>query len=49
MLVKKQPPRNPQPRAHFVLFAKNTPFKPKTVESRIQYQRQPKHRGLNHE
>jgi hypothetical protein len=32
-------------RAHYVLFAANTPFKPKQVESKIKYKRQPKHRG----
>jgi hypothetical protein len=32
-------------REHFVLFAQNTPFKQKVVESKIKYKRQPKHRG----
>jgi hypothetical protein len=31
-------------RAHRVLFAENTPFKPKVVELKNKYQRQPKHR-----
>ena len=49
MVGKKLPSKNPQPRAHYVLFAKNSPFKPKAVESKIKYQRQPKHKGNNHE
>lgn len=32
-------------RAHFVLFCKDTPFKQKKVESKLQYKRQPKHKG----
>ena len=32
-------------REHFVLFAQNTPFKQKVVESKIKYKRNPKHRG----
>ena len=32
-------------REHFVLFAQNTPFKQKVVESKIKYQRNPKHKG----
>lgn len=32
-------------RAHNVLFAKDTPFKPKVVKSKAKYQRRPKHRG----
>jgi hypothetical protein len=32
-------------REHFVLFAQNTPFKQKRVESKIKYKRQPKHKG----
>lgn len=32
-------------RAHLVLFCKDTPFKPKRVESKVQYRRQPKHKG----
>jgi hypothetical protein len=32
-------------REHFVLFAQNTPFKQKVVESKIKYKRQPKHKG----
>jgi len=47
----KQLSKSPQPRAHFILFAKNSPFKPRSVESKTQYQRQPKHRtqGVNYE
>jgi hypothetical protein len=32
-------------REHFVLFAQNTPFKQKVVESKIKYTRKPKHKG----
>lgn len=32
-------------REHFVLFAQNTPFKPKKVESKKAYKRNPKHKG----
>ena len=32
-------------RAHLVLFTKDSPFKPKVVKSRMQYQRNPKHKG----
>jgi hypothetical protein len=32
-------------REHFVLFAQNTPFKPKKVESKKAFKRQPKHKG----
>lgn len=32
-------------RAHRVLFASDSPFKPKVVKSKMQYRRQPKHRG----
>jgi hypothetical protein len=32
-------------RAHRVLFFHNTPFKPKRVELKTRYQRQPKHRA----
>jgi len=32
-------------REHFVLFAQNTPFKQKVVESKIKYRRNPKHKG----
>ena len=35
----------PKHREHFVLFAQNTPFKPKKVESKIKYKRNPKHKG----
>ena len=37
--------RNPQPRAHYALFAENSPFRPKKVQSKLQYQRNPKHRN----
>lgn len=37
----------PKHRAHRVLFDENTPFKPKVVKSKIQYQRKPKHRKDN--
>jgi len=32
-------------RAHFVLFAENTPFKPKVVKSKKEYTRKQKHKG----
>lgn len=49
MQKQKQLSKSPQPRVHFILFAKNSPFKPKSVPSQFQYQRQPKHKGLNYE
>ena len=33
-------------RAHMVLFFCNTPFKPKRVELKTRYQRQPKHKKI---
>ena len=33
----------PKHRAHRVLFQNNTPFKPKTVQSKVLYNRKPKH------
>ena len=36
-------------REHFVLFAQNTPFKPKVVASKIKYKRQPKHKGKHND
>ena len=36
-------------RAHFVLFAENTPFKPKRVESKGLYKRNKKHKGRDYE
>ena len=36
-------------REHFVLFAQNTPFKQKVVESKIKYKRNPKHKGARNE
>ena len=35
----------PKTRAHYVLFAHNTPFKPKAVASKLQFKRQPKHKN----
>jgi len=32
-------------RAHRVLFDENSPFKPKVVQSKIQYRRKDKHRN----
>lgn len=43
--VKLKVPRNPNPRAHYALFAENSPFKPKRVKNALQFQRQPKHRN----
>ena len=37
--------QNPNPRAHRLLFINNTPFKPKVVQNKLQYQRHNKHRG----
>jgi hypothetical protein len=36
-------------REHFVLFAQNTPFKPKRVESKLAYKRKSKHKGRDYE
>jgi len=33
----------PKHRAHRVLFCENTPFKPKVVQSKVQYRRKDKH------
>ena len=33
----------PKHRAHRVLFSDNTPFKPKVVQSKVQYRRKDKH------
>lgn len=35
----------PKHRAHFVLFAEDSPFKPKVVKRKDLYQRKPKHIG----
>jgi len=35
----------PKTRAHYVLFSHNTPYKPKTVVSKLQYKRQEKHKN----
>jgi hypothetical protein len=32
-------------RAHYVLFHTDSPFKQKVVQSKVKYQRKPKHRG----
>jgi hypothetical protein len=32
-------------RAHIVLFCANTPFKPKRVENKKAFKRNPKHKG----
>jgi hypothetical protein len=37
--------QNPNPRAHFVLFAQNSPFRPKAVAVKNKFQRKPKHRN----
>jgi hypothetical protein len=42
MKNKQQTPR--KTRAHMVLFFHDTPFKPKRVELKTRYQRQPKHK-----
>jgi hypothetical protein len=35
--------KEPKHRAHRVLFQNDTPFKPKVVESKVQYRRKDKH------
>jgi len=42
-IMKQQNPR--KTRAHIVLFSRDTPFKPKRVELKTRYQRQPKHKN----
>ena len=37
--------RNPQPRAHRVLFDRDLPFRPKTEQNRVLYRRNTKHRA----
>jgi hypothetical protein len=39
----------PKHREHFVLFAQNTPFKQKVVESKVLYRRNKKHKGRDYE
>jgi hypothetical protein len=39
----------PKHRAHRVLFDEGTPFKPKVVKSKLQYQRKPKHRKADYD
>lgn len=36
-------------RTAYILFASNTPFKPKTVKCRKKYSRKTKHRRSDHE
>lgn len=36
-------------RAHLVLFAKDTPFKPKVVDNKRAFKRHKKHKGKNDE
>jgi hypothetical protein len=36
-------------RAHVVLFCADTPFKPKRVERKDLYKRQPKHKGKHND
>lgn len=45
MMHLKQMPIRKKTRAHYVLFAEDSPFKPKKVESKKTYQRRPKHKG----
>lgn len=35
-------------RAHYVLFAQNSPFKARTVENKKAFKRNPKHKGRGH-
>ena len=37
----------PKPRVHRVLFADNSPFKPKRERVRVAYQRHSKHRAID--
>ena len=37
--------RNPHPRAHRVLFDRDLPFRPRTEQNRVLYQRHTKHRA----
>ena len=37
----------PKPRVHRVLFADNSPFKPKQERVRVAYQRHSKHRAVD--
>jgi len=39
----------PKHREHFVLFAQNTPFKQKVVESKVLYRRNKKYKGRDYE
>lgn len=43
-MMKKLKVPTQKTRAHRVLFFNDTPFKPKRVELKTRYQRQPKHR-----
>lgn len=38
-------PTRKKTRAHYVLFAEDSPFKPKKVDSKVAYRRRPKHKG----
>lgn len=35
--------KSPKHRAHHILFCENTPFKPKIVKPKTDFQRKPKH------
>ena len=37
--------RSPQPRAHRVLFNRDLPFRPRTEQNHVLYQRNTKHRA----
>jgi len=41
--------QRPTSRAHFVLFAEDSPYKPKLVKRKDTYKRQPKHRNKDWE
>jgi hypothetical protein len=47
MMNKKPTPK--KHREHFVLFCTGTPFKPKRVELKTRYQRNPKHKGKDND
>ena len=48
MKIKIKVPKH-KTRAHIVLFVKDTPFKPKKVESKVKYKRHGKHKGKRDE
>jgi len=41
----KHKDKRPNVRAHFMLFAEDSPFKPKSVKRKDTYKRKPKHKN----